>query len=97
MSLSQSIITGAGVVGKDTASPPIQVCAAAPCKDALVVGRADDLQLKTVECHFPPLSIQRWHINVQQTQQGISSVLDSSRRPIGGPRHYLSNTGTVGS
>ena len=34
--------------------------------DSLVVGRADDLQLKTMKCLFSP-PIQHWYIHVQQT------------------------------
>ena len=65
-----------------------------PGKDPLVVGCADNLQLKPVK-RLLPLSIQYRHIHVQQPHQRVRSVLHSSRPPIGCPRHDLSNTGTV--
>ena len=42
----------ARAVGKDTANANVD-CAASPCKNAFIVERAHDLQLKTLKCFFP--------------------------------------------
>ena len=56
---------------------------------SFILGGALSL-IAVVECILP-LPIQRRHIHVQESHEGISSFLYWSRRPIGSPRHDLSN------
>ena len=55
----------AWIVCEDISCPFI---AATPSKDALVVGRTDNLQLKTME-RLLPLTIQHRHVYIQKSHQ----------------------------
>lgn len=61
-----------------------------PRKEASVSGRLDELFLESVES-VAALAVKEGHVNAEETEKAVGSVLDPCCFSPGSPRHALSS------